>query len=224
MKQISENVWQICAGVFPANSYLWTGPVPGGAIVVDTGLDPEPILAGLKALDVRPAAVFCTHGHFDHIGSASVLQNTFGSEVFLHAADSKTAKVANFLMMAFKIPAKLKLPRFSLLLDEVGETRIGEVSIRHRLVPGHSPGSCLIEIDGTCFSGDTLYSGGLGLSKIPGEDPDVLRSSLRKVWDTIEPTTLVCPGHGRTAIFADIREHNTELVEFMAARNEGLAA
>ncbi|MCJ2042697.1 MBL fold metallo-hydrolase [Methylobacterium sp. J-059] len=223
MKQISENVWQVCAGVFPANSYLWTGPVPGGAIVVDTGLDPEPILAGLKALDVRPAAIFCTHGHFDHIGSASVLQNAFGSDVYLHAADAKTAKVANFLMMAFKIPAKLKLPRFSLLHDEVGQTQIGEVSIRHRLVPGHSPGSCLIEIDGTCFSGDTLYSGGLGLSKIPGEEPDVLRSSLRKVWDTFDPETLVCPGHGRAAIFAAIREHNTELVEFMATRNEGMA-
>lgn len=224
MQQISDNVWQVCAGVFPANSYIWTGPVPGGAIVIDAGLDPEPILAGLTALDVRPAAIFCTHGHFDHIGSASVLQEAFGANVYLHSADMKTAKAANFLLMAFKIRAKLKLPRFSVLEDEVGETWIADVPVRHRLLPGHSPGSCFIEIDGTCFSGDTLYSGSLGLSKIPGEEPNVLRSSLRKVWDTIEPTTLICPGHGRSATYAEIRERNTELLAFMAAQNEGLAA
>lgn len=224
MKRISDNVWQVCAGVFPANSYIWTGPVPGGALVIDAGLDPEPIIAALTELEVRPAAVLCTHGHFDHIGSASVLQDLYGADVYLHAADLKTAKAANFLLMAFKIPAKLKLPRFTLLRDEAGVTEIAEVAIRHRLLPGHSPGSCFLEIGQTCFSGDTLYSGGLGLSKIPGEEPDVLRASLKSVWDTIPPDTLVCPGHGRTATFADIRERNTELAAFMAASNEGLAA
>lgn len=224
MKQIADNVWQVCAGVFPANSYIWTGPVPGGGILIDAGLDAEAIDAALKTLSVRPVAIFCTHGHFDHIGSASVLQEAYGADVYLHAADLKTAKAANFLMMAFKIPAKLKLPRFTLLRDEVGETRIADVAVTHRLLPGHSPGSCFLEIGSVCFSGDTLYSAGLGLSKIPGEEPDVLRRSLHTIWDATAPHTLVCPGHGRTSTYAEIRERNTELKDFLVARNEGLAA
>jgi len=119
-------------------------------------------------------------------------------------------------MMAFKVPAKLKLPRFNLLEGDDGEVRVGAASLRYRLVPGHSPGSCLIEAGRVCFSGDTLYSSGVGLSKVPGEDPIVLRRSLRAVWDTIAPDVLICPGHGRVATYADIRVRNEELAAFMA--------
>ena len=224
MKKIADDVWQVCAGVFPANSYIWTGAVPGGGLLIDAGLDPEPIDAALKALGVRPAAVFCTHGHFDHIGSASVFQEKYGADVFLHGADLKAAKAANFLMMAYKIPVKLTLPRFTLLAGDTGVTRIADVPVAHRLMPGHSPGSCFIEIGPICFSGDTLYGSGLGLSKIPGEQPEVLRRSLRSVWDEIAPETLVCPGHGHAATYAKIRERNTELNSFMTAQDEGMTA
>jgi len=171
----------------------------------------------LDELGVRPAAVFCTHGHFDHVGSASVFQDRYGAKVFLHAADVKTAKAANFLMMAYKIPAKLKLPNFTLLEGVEGETRVADVAVNHRLMPGHSAGSCFIEIGSTCFSGDTLYRSGVGLSNIPGEQPEVLRRSLRTVWDEIAPHTLVCPGHGRAATYAEIRRCNTELAAFMTS-------
>ncbi|MCG5247843.1 MBL fold metallo-hydrolase [Methylorubrum extorquens] len=215
MLQVAANIWQVCAGVFPANSYIWKGDVPGGGILIDAGLDPEPIDAALMALAVQPRAVICTHGHFDHIGSASVFQDKYNADVYLHTADLKTAKAANFLMMAFKVPAKLKLPRFRLVDGDVGDVRIGEVTVSYQRLPGHSPGSCFINIGQTCFSGDTLYGSSLGLSKIPGEDPVLLRRSLRTVWDTIAPEILICPGHGRVATYAAIRAHNTELAAFM---------
>lgn len=215
MRQVGLNVWQVCAGVFPSNSYVWLGPEPGEAILIDAGLDAQPIDAALTELGVRPLAVVCTHGHFDHIGSAAFFQEKYGAPVHLHADDLRAAKAANFLMMAFKIPAKLKLPRFDLLHGEAGDTVIGGAVVRHRLLPGHSPGSCFLYIGEVLFSGDTLYASGIGLSKVPGEDPVVLRRSLRKVWDEIAPETLVCPGHGRTARYADIRIGNRELAEFL---------
>ena len=220
MRQVRSNVWQVCAGAFPANSYVWVGPNSGECLLIDAGLDSQPIDAALTELGVRPRAVFCTHGHFDHIGSASFFQDKFGASVHLHADDLKVAKAANFLMMAFKIPAKLKLPQFEWLVGEEGETAVGSVVVRHRLLPGHSPGSCFLQVGDTLFSGDTLYASGVGLSKVPGEEPAVLRRSLRKVWDTIAPETLVCPGHGRTARYAEIRCGNRELAEFLADAGE----
>lgn len=216
MRQVGPDVWQVCAGVFPANSYVWRGPGPGEAVLIDAGLDPEPIDAALTALGLRPLAVFCTHGHFDHIGSTAFFQDKYGAPVHLHADDLKVAKAANFLMMAFKIPAKLKLPRFDLLQGEAGETPVGGAAVRHRLLPGHSPGSCFLQIGDVLFSGDTMYAAGVGLSKVPGEDPAVLRRSLRRVWDEIAPETLVCPGHGRTARYVDIRSGNRDLAAFIA--------
>ena len=65
-----------------------------------------------------------------------------------------------------------------------------------------------------------MYASGVGLSKIPGEDRTVLRRSLRKVRDEVAPEMLVCPGHGRTAFYADIRSGNRELAEFLAEPDE----
>ena len=220
MRQVGPNVWQVCAGVFPANSYVLLGPERGDALLVDAGLDPDPIDEALTRLDVRPSAVICTHGHFDHVGSTSFFQDKYGAPVFLHADDLRTAKAANFLMMAFRIPAKLKLPRFTLLQGEDGETTVGAHAIRHRLLPGHSPGSCFIQVDDVLFSGDTMYASGVGLSKIPGEDRHLLRRSLGKVWEEVSPETLVCPGHGRTALYGEIRDGNRELAEFLAEPDE----
>lgn len=216
MRQVGPRVWQVCAGAFPANSYVWLAPEPGEALLIDAGLDAAPIDAALVALGVRPRAVFCTHGHFDHIGTASFFQEKYAAPVHLHADDLKVAKAANFLMMAFKIPAKLRLPKFDLLEGEEGATPTGTALVRHRLLPGHSPGSCFLQIDDVLFSGDTMYASGVGLSKIPGEQPAVLRRSLRTVWDTVAPETLVCPGHGRTALYADIKSGNRELAAFLA--------
>ena len=215
MRQVGPEVWQVCAGMFPSNSYVWRGAGPGEAVLIDAGLDAAPIDAALVELGLRPAAVFCTHGHFDHIGSAAFFQDKYAAPVYLHGDDLKTAKAANFLMMAFKIPAKLKLPRFDLLHGEFGETRVGAAVVRHRLLPGHSPGSCFLHLGEVLFSGDTMYASGVGLSKVPGEDPAVLRRSLRKVWDEIAPDTLVCPGHGRTAAYAEVRSGNRDLAEFL---------
>jgi glyoxylase-like metal-dependent hydrolase (beta-lactamase superfamily II) len=65
-------------------------------ILIDGGLDPAAIDAVVQELALTPAAVFCTHGHFDHAGSAAHFQKVYGCPVYLHGADRKLLKASNF--------------------------------------------------------------------------------------------------------------------------------
>lgn len=217
LRQISNTVWQVHAGAFPANSYICRDEVSGDLLLIDTGLDVDPIAQAIDAVGGRLKAIVCTHGHFDHMGTAAAFQDQIGVDVYLHADDLKIAKTANFLLMAFKIPAKVKTPQFTLFDGNIGSLDIGGIAVHYRHVPGHTPGSCFIEVADACFTGDSLYALGVGLSNTPGEQPDVLRSSLTAVLDKIAPDTLICPGHGPTALFHMVRSDNQALKRFLAS-------
>ena len=217
VRQICDNVWQVHAGEFPSNSYIWQDPATGDLILVDTGLDADALSDALAGVGGRLKAVVCTHGHFDHMGSAAVFQERLGVDVFLHSQDLKVAKTANFLLMAFKMQARVKTPQFSTFDGLSGGFYLDEVQVRYRHVPGHTPGSCFIQIANVCFTGDSLYASGIGLSKTPGEMPALLRQSLTEVMDEIPDDTLICPGHGPTALFGAIRSDNRALQDFLKA-------
>lgn len=205
-----------------SNTYLLAAPdaAPAGrhCVVVDPGLDRELIEAELAQRAWRPTAVLLTHGHFDHIGSAAWLQQTYGVPVYLPAADLKLAKLANFMMKAFQLPHRITLPDFTLLPMSAAQAAQVESAGRQftfHALPGHTPGSAGIAVDGLLFSGDTLYARRTALSKLPGEDHDQLRRSLKGLFQWIPPQVHVLPGHGASATIADILACNEALRTFM---------
>ncbi|MCV2357238.1 MBL fold metallo-hydrolase [Paucibacter sp. B2R-40] len=207
---------------FHSNTYLLASAhVPPGqgldCVIVDPGLDRAGLEAAIAASGWRPVAVLCTHGHFDHVGGTAWLQQAYGLPVYLSAADLKQAKLSNFLMAAFKLKARIALPEFSLVQDgDAALALIGRHFSFHPL-PGHTPGSAAILVDGLMFSGDSLYARRTALSKLPGEDHEQLRRSLRDLFAWIAGDVLVLPGHGGSATIDEIHAHNEELRAFMSA-------
>jgi hydroxyacylglutathione hydrolase len=205
-----------------SNTYLLAAadmqPGQGGdCVIIDPGLDRACIEAAIAASGWRPVAVLCTHGHFDHVGGTAWLQQTYGLPVHLSAADLKQAKLSNFMMAAFKLKARIALPEFSLVQGgDAALALIGRQFSFHPL-PGHTPGSAAILVDGLMFSGDSLYARRTALSKLPGEDHELLRRSLRGLFTWIDGAVLVLPGHGGTATIDQIHAHNEELRAFMSA-------
>lgn len=209
----ADGVWVVTAGSFPSNSYICAADAPGGAILIDAGLDAQPIDAAFKKLGLKPAAVFCTHGHFDHIGSAAFFQDKYGIAVHLHQDDAKTAAMGNFLLTAMKMPERIVMPELTLVEDGFS-FQLGEEVLRYRHLPGHSPGSCVLSVRHHLFAGDTIYARGVGLSKLPGERPEQLRRSIRQLWPELQNFT-VHPGHGPSAAGTDIQKNNAALLKFL---------
>jgi hydroxyacylglutathione hydrolase len=207
-------VWRITSGVFPSNAYFCEADVPGGGVLVDPGLDAAAIDAELRALGLRPHQVFCTHGHFDHVGGAAHFQQEYGCEVFLHRADDRMRKSANFLLMALKIPGRVA-PADITLVDDGFSADISGTPLRFLHAPGHTPGSCVLEIGDAWFTGDTLYSRGVGLNSLPGEEPDELRRSIGGLWPALTADRLICPGHGDATDGLSLRTGNTALTDFL---------
>ncbi len=212
------NIWRITSGEFPSNAYICAADVPGGAILIDGGLDPLAIDNAFTELRLQPFQIFCTHGHFDHAGAAEFFQKKYRAQVFLHGADKKLLKASNFLLMAFKISARIKYPDITAVTDGF-EITVGEQNLIYHAAPGHTAGSCVIEFGNALFTGDTIYCRGVGLSHLPGEQPEILKSSILSLWPLLTRDRTVYPGHGGCASGASVRENNFALLEFLGISN-----
>jgi hydroxyacylglutathione hydrolase len=205
----------VTGGVFPSNAYICTAPIDGGCFLVDPGINEPAIDRELTQRGLRPGYVLCTHGHFDHAGGAAYFQEKYGCPVLLHAADLKTLRSSNFLLMAIKISRRITQPQVTRI--EGDGFLVGELGVRFRHTPGHTPGSCIIEFGKAVFTGDTLYRQGIGLSRLPGENVDTLRASILALWDTLPRDAVIYPGHGASATFGEIRSGNRALLELLRA-------
>ena len=213
----AQGMWRITAGTFASNCYAVATTTPGCCVLVDPGLGGEEIKTILQQLALRPLAVLCTHGHFDHGGSASLFQHEHGCPVYLHAEDVKTLKASNFLLMAFKIDQRIEQPELSLIGTGQQIVEFDGCRFEFYAAPGHTPGSCVIGFRKHLFTGDTLYARGVGLSKLPGEKPEQLRASLLEIFERFGPDVEVHPGHGESAPLAWVRDNNLPLRRFLEA-------
>lgn len=217
-EQVGERVWRVTGGAFPSNAYICATGVADEAFVVDPGLDPQKIDAAAHGLGLVPRQVFCTHGHFDHIGGARHFQEAYGAPVFLHVADQKVMKTGNFLLMVLKLEQRIVLPEVTFVDPALPAPMAGGERLAFHPVPGHTPGSCFIQFGEQMFTGDSLYAQGVGLSDLPGENHGLLRKSLLAFWDDIPGDRLIHPGHGPSATFDEIRTKNRRLLDFLAER------
>jgi hydroxyacylglutathione hydrolase len=208
-------VWTLTNRVFPSNCYVCETADPGLCFIVDPGLDPIPIEALLAEWRLKPVAIVCTHGHFDHAGSAAHFQRLYECPVYLSGADLKTMRLSNFLLMSFKIPVRIEMPDVTTIGEEESHITVGGSHIWFYPAPGHTPGSCFIGYHNTLFTGDTLYSRGIGLSRLPGEDTEQLRRSILDAWHRFPNGMLVRPGHGEASALGDIKLKNKALLRFL---------
>ncbi|MEM0475511.1 MAG: MBL fold metallo-hydrolase [Candidatus Norongarragalinales archaeon] len=189
LEEITPNVfflrgWESASDI-SSNCFFLKSRVGGGdeLVLIDCGNSSErtknDLRVALKELGGRVKAVYCTHGHFDHVGGINALPNE--TPVFLAKEDF------------FLIP-EAERRRFTPL--EGNFIKLYGVVLEILRTPGHSPGSvCFWEArKKILFSGDVLFaSGGRGRTDFEGGDEAQMEASLEKIrrldW------RLLCPGH-----------------------------
>lgn len=158
------------------NCYLIRCSLTGGVAIVDPGADADSILAAVG--DAPVCCVLLTHGHPDHVGALERMRQASEGPVGIHPADAK----------AFGLEAD-----FALVDGMKVEVGRGHVMVSH--VPGHTPGSVCLRLDGRVVVGDAIFPGGPGHTV----SPEALAQSLASLGKTVftwPDETELYPGHG----------------------------
>ena len=150
--------------------------------------------------------IVLTHFHFDHIGGLRDLLDEFGSEAFAGAGDAPYVMSGDpSYTLSDIFDGELGPAEVTELME--GDTiDLGEHRLRVVNTPGHTSGGiCLYdELTHSLFSGDTVFSRGVGRTDFPSGSTRELAMSLKKL-SRMDIKTLY-PGHmdttsdGNTAI------------------------
>jgi len=163
-------------GPWPMNCYLVRCPATEQVVVVDPGADPERIMAKVGGAPVR--YVLLTHGHPDHTGALEAVRQATGAPLGLNPADASV----------FGIEGDLPL------LDGT-QVEVGREKIVAAHLPGHTPGSVALLLNGRVLVGDAIFPGGPGHTISPEALSQSLDSLARTVFTWPDDTELY-PGHG----------------------------
>lgn len=206
---MSGAVFRVRNREISANTYLVPLDRRGDCLMIDPGLDLAAIEAALVEHRLTPTAVICTHGHFDHVGTAAHFGDRYAIPVHLHSADVAIANRSNLMMMALKMKSRIILPASWVILDDGIQDAGFGVSVVH--APGHTPGSVVLRVGDMAFTGDMLSRIDVSRAKWPEHDQERLIASVRRIWDQLADDTMIYPGHGQGAAFGSIKRQNAPL-------------
>jgi len=178
------------------NVYLVVDDASREALVVDTALGSEQLLAGAKDLGAGIKFILNTHGHHDHTADNEPLRAATGAKIAIFEVEAhrlqKNAREPRWFLPAPPPPSKADI-----LLREASEVKFGGAALTTLHTPGHTEGSAAFysASAGVLFSGDTLFAGSCGRTDVAGGSPARMLSSLRRLAD-LPADTRVLPGHG----------------------------
>lgn len=198
----------ITASPWQSNCYLIVSDEGADTcIVVDPGITAGPLVtAELEAQGWRPAALFGTHGHIDHVGDAGVLTARYDVPLYLAAPDQHLLAdpaagldPGNAGALRSLLPG-VRLEPVSDVRDLSGPVEMAGLTVTPVAAPGHTAGSTLLRVSAgateVVFTGDVLFAGTIGRTDMPGGSMNAMRSTLRMIPQAIDPEVALLPGHG----------------------------
>lgn len=178
------------AAPFYTNSFVLITDA-GHAVVIDPAAEVQEYDKIFKDNNAKLTHIFCTHGHYDHVGSAGVLSREWGAKVWCEPADCRGVQL---------FPLKSADSGY-----EEGETiQVDELTFTVWHTPGHTEGSVVLLCGGYLFVGDTVFQGSIGRTDLDGGSSRKMDESLRKFAALpIPKETQLLPGHGDFSTFGE---------------------
>jgi glyoxylase-like metal-dependent hydrolase (beta-lactamase superfamily II) len=211
-------------GVFQCNCSIVMNAETKKAWVVDPGDEAHVILERLQYHDLKVEALWHTHAHLDHIGATKKVweqctawnkeKQLAAPQIYLHPEDTwlynNVAIQSQMLgLPSFEVPKNIVA-----IKSQQKYSNFEAFTALH--TPGHTPGSCCLNISAECdlwlpqsfgvgkddglsnvlLSGDTLFKRSIGRTDLWGGDSQLILKSIREKIFTLNPETVVIPGHG----------------------------
>ncbi len=199
---------QLTVGPLDVNCYILWDEMSKEAMIIDPGAEPDRILETVKGLAVSVEMIVNTHGHIDHIGANKEVKEALGCPLLMHREDIFLTNDDCGIPIAQLIGASTSPPPDRTIAD--GEVlRLGETEIEVIHTPGHTPGGVCLLCEGTLFTGDTLFAGGLGRTDLPGGSHKQLIKSINERLLILPDETAILPGHAYGPARSTIGEEKT---------------
>lgn len=167
------------------NVYLITCRATGAQLLIDAADDADRCLALVAEGTGRLDHLVTTHQHWDHVRALFDVAAETGARTYAGAPDADALPVA----------PDVRLEHGDMIA--VGDLRLDVIRLT-----GHTPGSVALAWDDPdghvhLFTGDSLFPGGVGNTKQPGQSFDSLYADVvARVFDVYGDDTWVYPGHG----------------------------
>jgi hydroxyacylglutathione hydrolase len=176
---------------YAVNCYLVWDEVTREAALFDTGWDASPIFKTIEENQVDLKHLFLTHTHEDHIAALGEVRQRF-PKVRLHSG-SKNA------------PPEQRNRANDFI-------HLGSLRITNRETPGHAEdgvtyiiGNFPEDAPNAAIVGDCVFAGSIGRGF---QSTDLLKQKIREQIFTLQPDSLICPGHGPLTTVAQEKENN----------------
>ncbi|MCK5809398.1 MBL fold metallo-hydrolase [bacterium] len=199
-----EDVTTVVVGAISTNCYLFGNDTE--VCAVDPGGDADLILDAAKGKTITH--VLLTHSHYDHILAINELIDKYPEIVVgvhiseHHCPENPDCNLSSLVGEPFALNTTPEL-----LLEDgmVFEIAGHKIEVIH--TPGHTVGGCSFLSGEILFSGDTLFHSSVGRTDLPGGDGEILKQSVRKLYE-LPGRTVVFPGHMQSTKISWERHHN----------------
>ena len=168
----------------------------GHAVIIDPAADVQNYEQILQEHHAELTTILCTHGHFDHVGSADALRTRHHAKLYCEADDLAGNRM-------------YPLSQADSGYAEGEKIAVDELTFTAWHTPGHTPGSVVLLCGEYLFCGDTLFAGSIGRTDLEGGNMQKMDASLRKLAGLpIPKETQLLPGHGDFSTFGDELDNN----------------
>ena len=187
-----------CVGDVGTNCYLIFDEASREGAIIDPGDNAPQLMKMIRDNQVDLKYILLTHAHFDHILAVAEIKRQTGALVVVHA-EEKYLYQADAGLDAFgaygrQIKNRYNFPGADIEAQEGTEVTFGGMTAHYYHTPGHTLGSCTIQIGENLFTGDTLFCQECGRCDLAGGDFSAMLRSLKRLHD-MEGNYNVYPGH-----------------------------
>jgi glyoxylase-like metal-dependent hydrolase (beta-lactamase superfamily II) len=189
-------------GFVQTNCYFAVNEKTRRCLIIDPADDADLIMEKCRELQIEPAAILLTHGHFDHTGAVRGLKDALNLPIYAGEGEKGVLSdpaVNGELMFVSEARRRGAKPVEADVWLKDGELiEAAGFTVKAIAAPGHTAGGVCYYAgkENVLFSGDVLFADSFGRTDLPTGCQKTLTDSIINKLFTLPDETEVYPGHG----------------------------
>ena len=185
----------------------------GDCMIVDPGCyetyEQQELKDHISKKNLNVKLLVNTHGHVDHVLGNYFVKETYKVPFHIFHLDLPTLQSVNAYATNYGFN-RYNPAQPDHLLKEGDVVSVGTMNFEIWFVPGHAPGhiAFINKEAKVCISGDVLFRNSIGRADLPGGNFNTLINSIQQKLFTLDPETIVYPGHGPVTTIKYEKLHN----------------